>query len=365
MLTDRKTIAALLLAPLLVALAALPLEHWETDFLSFYAGAKLAGTGQLYALDAVHQIQAGYEREPAQVRAYIRPPFYAMLLWPFGKLPFRAASVVWQVLNVAAIGVFIWNWRRDRAVTIVLFVPLLIAVALGQDVPIFLAVFAGAVWLLRKKRFFLAGLVMALCAVKFHLFLLLPLVIAARRMWRFAGGLAAGGSVLAGLSFWVYGNWVPSFLAMLRMNEEHQNSQAYMVSIAGLLWRAPWAAVWIAAMFLAAAVALWFCIPKIEEDAAMALALLAGVLLSMHAFIYDLGFLLPWITLQKPERAVQLMVALSVASLAVAFQFSYVGPLFIFGLGAWEIAGKIRQGRVPCLAPEAAHCGSRPALVGK
>ncbi|HXM43082.1 MAG TPA: glycosyltransferase family 87 protein [Bryobacteraceae bacterium] len=351
-MTGRK-IAVALLVPLLAALASLPLVHWETDFLSFYAGARLAGAGQLYSLNAVHQIEAEYEREPAQVRAYIRPAFYALLLWPLGKLPFRAASVAWQVLNVAAIGIFIWIWRRDRAVTIVLFMPLLIALALGQDVPIFLAVFAGVVCLLRKNRLFLAGLVMALCAVKFHLFLLLPLVVVAKRLWRFAGGLAAGGTVLAGLSFLVYGNWVPAFLAMLRMNEEHQNSQTYMVSIAGLLWRAPHAALWIASVFLAAAVALWFGIRKAAVDEAMALALLAGVLLSMHAFIYDLGFLLPWITLQKPERAVQYTVAVSVAILAVAFQVPYAGPLLILSASGWEIGRNMRSGAALFPAPAA------------
>ena len=347
-LTGRKIVVALLV-PLVAALASLPLGHWETDFLSFYAGAKLAGTGQLYSLNAVHRIEAEYEREPAQVRAYIRPAFYALLLWPLGKLPFHAASVVWQVLNVAAIGTFIWFWRRDRAVTIVLFMPLLIALALGQDVPIFLAIFAGVVWLLRKNRFFAAGLVMALCAVKFHLFLLLPLVIAAKRLWRFAGGLAAGGAVLAGISFLAYGNWVPGFLAMLRMNEEHQNSQTYMVSIAGLLWNAPNAAVWLGSIILAAALAVWFCIQKVEVDEAMALALLAGVLLSVHAFIYDLGFLLPWITLQRPERAVQFTVAVSAAILAVAFQVPYAGPLLILGASGWEIGRNMRNG--PALRP--------------
>ena len=194
---DRRVIAALLAVPLLVALVSLPFVHWETDFLSFYAGARLAGTSQLYSSNAVHEIQAGYEREPAQVRAYIRPAFYAVLLWPLGKLSYHAAAVVWQVRNVLGIGIFIWCWARDRAAMIVLFMPLLIALVLGQDVPILLAVFADVVWLLRKNRLFLAGLLMALCAVKFHLFLLLPLVIVAKRLWRFAGGLAVGGAALA------------------------------------------------------------------------------------------------------------------------------------------------------------------------
>ena len=38
---------------LVVALMTLHYSHWDTDFLSFYAGAKLAGTSQLYSFDAV------------------------------------------------------------------------------------------------------------------------------------------------------------------------------------------------------------------------------------------------------------------------------------------------------------------------
>lgn len=345
---------ALLLLPLLVALASVRIGHWETDFLSFYAGARLAGTPQLYSLQAAHGIEAPYEREPAQVRAYIRPAFYAALLWPLGRLTFHAASLVWAVVNVLATGIFIGCWRGDCGVTVVLFTPLLICLALGQDVPIVLAAFAGAIWLIRRNRFFLAGLIMALCAVKFHLFLFFPLVLISLRLWRLAGGLAAGGTVLAATGFLIQGNWLPGFLAMLRMNERYQDSRSYMVGITGLLWHVPFAALWIALAILAAAVALWFCIRKMEAGEAMALALLAGVLLSLHAFMYDLGFLLPWITLQGPARAVELVLVCSVVMLSVAYQVPYTGPLVLLGLCGWEIGRQLRTRRALCWMPAAA-----------
>jgi hypothetical protein len=105
---------------------------------------------------------------------------------------------------LAACAVFVrwWpatNWRTTLAAAC-WSLPLIDAFAIGQDVAMLLAVVAVTLVLLDRHRDFAAGLVFCLCAIKFHLFLMVPVWILARRMWRFAGGLAAGGAVLAVLS---------------------------------------------------------------------------------------------------------------------------------------------------------------------
>jgi hypothetical protein len=327
-----KQLGLWLCIPLLVALLSLPYNHWETDFLSFYAGAKLAGTGQLYSLGTLHDLQAVYERDPGQIRPFTRPAYYAVLLQPFSHFTFRTASVLWEILNVLAIGVFIWLWCRNTAHLVVLFPPLWFCLMAGQDAPLFLAAFAASVWLLRGNRPLLAGLVLAFCLVKFHLFLLLPLLIVAKRLWRLAAGITLGGAFLLAVSFVVNGNWVPSFLTALRINEKYQEGASQMFNLTGLTWQLPFHWIWFAVGASGVAIALWCCIRLMDINEASALTVVASVLVSAHAFGYDLTFLLPWITLHGYNRAMKFAIATSVAILSVSQHQYYLGQVIVFGI---------------------------------
>jgi hypothetical protein len=337
-------LSGLLCVPLLVALIALPAFHWETDFLSFYAGAKLVGTPHLYSLDSVHAIERAYERETVQVRAYIRPAFYAVLLQPLSRLPFRTASAIWQVLNVLAIGVFIWLWCRDQAALVVLFTPLWVCLMVGQDVPLFLVVIATSVWLLRKNRPLLAGLALSLCAAKFHLFLLLPLLIIAKRLWRLAAGLTIGGTILLCVSFITNGNWVPGFLQMVQMNEQHEDHTSYMFNITGLVWGLPWHWLWYGLAFAGVSIVLWKFIRRTDIAEALSLTVVGGVLISMHVFMYDLGFLLPWILLQGRKQAIRCAMCISMAVVAVGFSIAHVAAHYFLYLGPIVVLGAVAAG---------------------
>jgi hypothetical protein len=71
----------------------------------------------------------------------------------------------------------------------------------AQDVTFLLLWAALAVVLVRGGADFAAGLVLALCAQKFHLLVFLPVLIVAARRWRLGAGLVAGSAVLLALSF--------------------------------------------------------------------------------------------------------------------------------------------------------------------
>jgi len=329
----------------LVAIAALPAEHWETDFLSFYAGARLAGSGALYSVRAVQAIEAPLERHPEEVRAYIRPPFYAALSWPLGKLPYRTALVIWQLVNVAALGRFIWLWSpRAFSFPLCCFCfPVWMSLVLGQDMPFFLLLTATAVYLLARHRDFAAGVVIAFCGVKFHLFLLLPVVIVARRMWRFGFGLAAGGAALLAASFAVGGwEWPRQYYELVRLNERYQASQSYMPNLNGLFHAAPHAAVWIGLCSAAVVGATWWAARRASPAAAVAIMLCGGVVISPHAFLYDLGLLLPFLLDEDrtPGRALMLSAVAGAAALALTVPaVAFLGQLAIaglFGAAVWE-----------------------------
>ena len=87
----------------------------RNDFLSFYAGAKLLPTRELYRLQPTLELErriAAQDSAPVAEISYIRLPFYAALLKPLARLPYRAAYAVFQSLSLLA---FVWSiasWRR-------------------------------------------------------------------------------------------------------------------------------------------------------------------------------------------------------------------------------------------------------------
>ncbi len=336
-LAGKLAISAIVVA---LAVAALPLSHWESDFLSFYAGARLAGTPELFSFSAVHKIEAPLERRPDELRAWIRPPFYALLLSPLGRLPYRAAACVWQVLLALALISFVWLWddRLQSYLLSVLFVPTLITLMLGQDVALLL-LFAGiALKLEERGKPFAGGLVLALCAIKVHVFLLVPLWIVSKRLWRLGLGLCAGGGILTAICFWMMGpGWVSRYREVLATNELHQASQDYMVSLMGLLHSAPPVVWWLASLLVAAG--CFFAQSRLGKREAFAVALFGGLLIAPHAFLYDLAFLLPALT-NRRTAAVGLGAVwflISVPALAV------LARLFLVGLFVWILYG--------CLGP--------------
>jgi hypothetical protein len=68
-----------------------------------------------------------------------------------------------------------------------------------------LVMLAVALRLSNRRRDFAAGPLFSFCDIKFHLFLLVPAWILARRIGRFASGLATGGAVLTVLAIADFG----------------------------------------------------------------------------------------------------------------------------------------------------------------
>lgn len=276
-----------------------------TDFSAFYAGGKLAGMPQTYSPDAVFAVEDRAMGCHIENLIFIKPPFYAVLMEPLSRLPFMTAIVIWRVLGLAALGAFLWMWPGDRLVHTagcVWFLPAATSFNVGQDVAFVLAVSAGAYLALKTGRPFLAGTLFGLCAVKFHLFLLLPLLIFHRRLWRAAlGGLSVLAVFLA-LSFAAYGcGWPKLYWRALqdpRLNPYPWN----MVNLTGLFhYRAEWAipgAVLVALL-------CWRLIAAGKLELAVAVILAGGTLIAPHNTISDGVLFLPLLywSLESPFAA--------------------------------------------------------------
>ena len=268
----------------------------NNDFACTYTGAVLAGSPGLYDVAAVKRTQFPLGDSP-QFMMYQRLPYYAALASPLRWLPYRKAYWVWQAISFAAFLVFLLFWpgetRWMKLIACCWSLPLANCFVMGQDVTLVLAALAISMALFFRGRHFAAGCVLALCSIKFHLFLTLPLLILTRRVWRFGAGAVTGGVVLLAASFAVQGwHWPIDYLRMLRLPTSTP-SFSLMPNLNGLLSGHPHGPGWMAAAagvtLAAAALVMW----RAKFTVALAAALLSGLLLSYHAFVADAMLLLP------------------------------------------------------------------------
>ncbi len=210
----------------LALLAVIASPYWKdvalghTDYLSFYAGGRLAFTPSLY--DPPHamaeQLRAAHVMGKGTY--FIRMPWFAAAMWPLARLPYLTGQFIWEALLVGGLLIFVALWPRPafpvRVAILCYSVPALMSLRMGQDPPLLLALMAISLVLLYRGKPVLAGLVLSLTLAKFHLFLpIFPAVIFARR-WRFASGLFSGATILLAASFLVSGlNWPRTYLAAI------------------------------------------------------------------------------------------------------------------------------------------------------
>jgi hypothetical protein len=285
----------------------------SADFGSFYAGGKLAGSLAMYSPTAVFAAEDRAMGCHTQNLIFIKPPFYGLMMMPIARLPFETALWLWRILGLAALGVFLWLWPCDRLVAAAAcawFLPEATNFTTGQDVAFVLALITGACYCLKTGRPVAAGVLFGLGAIKFHLFLLLPLVVLRRKLWRTAAAAAGTIAALLGVAFVAYGpGWLRTYRIVLRdwrLNPYFHN----MVNLNGLFHGHP--------LWIAAAVAVVLLARLINRRASLELALAAvlagGVLITPHNTTSDGLLFLPLIL---EARRFPTAAARAVATLAL------------------------------------------------
>lgn len=306
----------------------------RNDFMSIYSGTRLAFTGQMYDRDANLRVQrqaAGWENVN---HLFMRPPFAALALWPLGRLPYIPAAWIWIALSIAAIVLFCRVWPGDgklAALACCWSLPLFHVVANGQDVAILLVVLALAIREMLRDHDEIAGLLLALCSVKFHLFLLLPVFLLARKRWRVLAGLAGGGSILFLLSFLAAPlDWPARYFAFLRDPVGNPWPNA-MPNLHGLTISLPHPESWQAAGTLTIVLLAWIAARR-SFDYGLAAALVGGILVAPHAYLSDCALAIPALLLTFP-------LAMTVRERAFHFLL-FIPPLAVWMIGhpAWPMA---------------------------
>src|SRR5579872_3993168 len=180
------------------------LKVCATDYSTFYAGGKLLGSPKIYDPATVFSVLDRTVGCHAAWAVWIKPPFYAVLMWPLAQLPFAWALWIWRALGVGALAGFVWLWPGNRlaaAAVLAWLLPVAANFTNGQDVTFLLVFVMAGYRLIERQRLFEAGLILGLCAIKFHLFLFLPVLLIQKRLWRTCAGAAVTSAALAALSF--------------------------------------------------------------------------------------------------------------------------------------------------------------------
>jgi len=274
----------------------------RNDFLALYAGGTLAGTSEIYNPQSVRDVQLHAIGEWGDSLQFSRLPYYALVLKPLTLLPYRWAYLIWEILSVAALAGFVALWpstnERYKWVACCWSLPAFVALFDGQDVSFLLLWIALAVCAHRNGRPVLSGALLALCAAKYHLVVLVPLVIIAQRRWRMAAGAAAAGSVLLAISFAVAGPaWPWRYYAVITDARIHVGVRS-MPNFHAMLAGLPFSTI-LEILASGAVAALVFVAARRQPlfEWSMALALVAGILVSFHSYVMDCALLLPPILL--------------------------------------------------------------------
>jgi Glycosyltransferase family 87 len=166
------------------------------DFLNLYTGASLALDGHwrsMYTEAGQLVRERTFVPDRRKLTPFVRPPAYAVVMAPLALIPFPVAFWAWIGTQTAVLlGCWAWAWRRfgpEALVWAVLMILPTTGIAHGQDCVLYLAILIVAFALGDRKKFFLSGLVLGLGMVKFHLFLLWPLVLIVQKRWRMLLGL--------------------------------------------------------------------------------------------------------------------------------------------------------------------------------
>jgi hypothetical protein len=325
----------------------------QNDFLGTYIGIRLMPAGKMYSSEAHYAMQRQFVSLEIPEILYTRPPYHAVLLAPLGWLPYPAAFWAFEGLSALALVGFLYMYRNRMehlAWWCAVSLPLLILMLNGQDDIFLLFFFAAALELMRRGRETAAGAVLALCAYKFHLFLLLPVALAICRRWRVLGGGIAGGAVLAAVSFAAGGSCWPLEVAAIVSNPQIRVSRAMMGNLEALALSFPSAEPWLlfAAYAVVAGSFLWIARREKDTEAVLGWALAGGLLVSIHTWPHDLVLLLAAVPLigrnwkALPRRAAEALLLLPVLPLALLDERTAF--LFPATLGLLMAAAAVRLG---------------------
>ncbi len=351
------------------------------DFLTFYAGAKMAVAGHAaWAYDIPHMLAAERAVIPgAELTAWFYPPFFFFSVLPLAAMPFFVAYAAFAGFTLAIYVRVLRAVAKGRLAMWCLagFPGLWINLLHGQNAFLTASLASGGCLLLAKSPLLAGVLIGCLLATKPHLALLFPLLLVGLREWRALASASVTALALTGTAVAVFGTaTIKPFLAGLAFARQSTENGSLpwhkMPTTFAMLriWHVPLAPAYAAqfALAFAGALGVYTVWRKSGDWQLRGAALMTGTfLLSPYVFDYDLAWLafpIAWMTViglrdgwLPWER--EILVAAWLLPLMMAFLTEVVllqpGPLILAPL-LWNAVRRAKltsgEDRVP--APEPA-----------
>jgi hypothetical protein len=312
-----------------------PISRGYGDFASFYTAGLLVRSGdaaRLYDLSMQWRVQQQFART-VKIRLgplpYIRPPFEAILFVPFTLLPYKIACWVWMGLKLFIILVLpfflprpenssgLYCSPQNQWLISLAYFPVAFDLLQGQDSILVLLLLVIIIRLLLADRDLLAGAVLALATVKFHLILpLVAILVLSRRVSVLPGFLAVGGALFAASLAMVHWAGILAYPGYLRLLDRNAglgmvNIQSGMPNLRGistfifgerpqsLVGQAVLAILLVFGVVLSARVLRGK--NKSLEFAALSFAVTIILVTSYYTNAYDLTLLLPILLVLGPR----------------------------------------------------------------
>lgn len=170
------------------------MPRWNaSDFVGFWVPAKLAASGRAVAAYDQHLLATLEQTLSGRNDVYlpwIYPPIFLLLILPLGLMAYTIAFIVYVSAGLIVYGAALAKLAgRDGLVLALAFPGVMVCIYNGHAEFLLAGLFGGAL-LLIDQRPYIAGLLMGLCAVKPHLFLMVPVALVAGRRWRAVMGAA-------------------------------------------------------------------------------------------------------------------------------------------------------------------------------
>jgi hypothetical protein len=292
-------VAFLVLQVVLYAAAWRTVLPKESDFPAFYSATRIwQEGGNPYDLNQQCSKQFPIRGEPCLPLAH--PPVLLPLLSLISTDDFVSSYYRWTALLLipviaCVIPLYKISGHLQSSIQAILFLPLVIALALGQDTPLILLSVLFWLWLLVKGKDFWSGLVLSLTVIKPQIAILLGVPLLFARPRAFAG-FCAGSLALLLFSFALVGaDGFEGLLQIVRVMARGQGfgvNPAIMVSITGLLVRAglspSWSWVFLGLGLIAISL-LWRKLGTTQQT--LSLAITIALFCAPHLHLHDLSLL--------------------------------------------------------------------------
>ena len=321
-----------LAAALTVGAFLLLLMPWQrmlagrNDFVHLYVYGALSGTPELHSEAASAAVQQRAIGGVFEYSLFLRPTFYGVLLKPLARLPYLWAYWIFQAVSAACFAGFLrLSGRRapELPVLCAMSVPLFSCFFNGQDVTLVLLGCSVSLWLARRERDMASGMVLALCAIKAHLFVLMPLAMLLHKRVRIFAGGVLGCALLAAVGIWEGGLAGERKLVQLLANPVNSPYPDIMPSVRALVGDRH------GLFFAAAAAAVGLCVWAMKKapsyEAAVGWSLVGGLLVSFHAYTQDCLLLLAALAAIAPGAPRRVRIGLIVITLPFFYVLLLLG----------------------------------------